>query len=281
MEFKTNRPKDQVNEAVITETMDENGNSISLNEWKNYGSESSILSSEALTGLETLAARQVIDEFDNEPMPSELVAEEVSPQPEEEQVVSKDVFMMFDGNDDEGIVEISEEGEVKNSSDVLRHFEKELKQIFEGHNLAYRIEGSQKDIESASASLDFDLTLYEVMQSKLSKETRLATNVNEFQVIIKIDEKVVSHIIDFELKEMAQKWAMVVSKTVSALLFHHVGAYQGTATCQHIYNLTTQKDICRLILRHQRLESFTGKEMGEKTITQSTLKRLSQNNLSF
>jgi hypothetical protein len=151
------------------------------------------------------------------------------------------------------------------SAKGISAFEVDLQQIFHSKKIEVNLTGSAEDIEAAQGSLEFDSTLYEFIAFRL-EQTQLLQNINNLVVNTHID-KDVTHVIHFSLKIAGQKWTHMFSRNMMPTLNNRIAAYQGSVECTHTFNATARKELCSIVIKHQRLDSFTNKEQIESTKT--------------
>jgi hypothetical protein len=147
---------------------------------------------------------------------------------------------------------------------ILSTFEIDLNQIFQGQNIEIKLNGKAEDLEHSNRSLEFDSTLYEFINFRLD-QTKLIQNINSITVNVTIDEKTISHAIDFDLKVSGQKWSYMFSRNTLSTLQRRIAGYQGKINCEHTFNSTMKREVCHLNIKHQRLDAFTTKEQVEES----------------
>lgn len=146
---------------------------------------------------------------------------------------------------------------------ISNNYEKELSDIFHGLNNCVSFSCEKNEYEKVNSSLEFDISLYELMALKLFK-TKLSLNVNGIVINSVISQKVVSNSIEFNLKNSGEIWAQLFSKHISPDILSKIDCYQGKVKNQHVMNATLKDEKFIFVFTHQRLDLFMDKAIEER-----------------
>lgn len=145
----------------------------------------------------------------------------------------------------------------------LDNYEKELTQIFEGINSNVKLTCEKKEFEKVNLSLEFDISLYELMSLKLSN-SRMITNVSHLKINSLVDEKSITNTIEFDLKISGEKWSKLFSKHIASEVLSKIENYRGKVKNTHLINSIQKSEKFVLVFTHQRLDLFMDNAMEER-----------------
>jgi hypothetical protein len=168
----------------------------------------------------------------------------------------------------------------KTINESMANYENELAQLFIGKTRKVELQCEENVFIKANSSLEFDVSLYELMSNKLS-ENKMITNVAGIKIHSLLDGKIVRNSIEFDLNSSGERWSRLFSMHISSEILRRIESYKGNVENLHYITNEKSQEKFEFVFTHQRLDLYMDKAREEKTPSVSSSIRKSQPELSL
>lgn len=148
----------------------------------------------------------------------------------------------------------------------VSQFENEIAALFVETNGAVTLDCSTTVFSQVQAGLEFDLSLFELVTSKII-ENKMIKNIKNYNIVTSVDDKRINCRLEFDLKASSERWAKLFSMHVSSEILRRIENYQGNIENVHLINNSQYSEKFIVIFSHQRLDIFTEVAREEKLLT--------------